>query len=327
MNLRAVDLNLLVILDVLLDEAHVSRAAKRLNLSQPAVSAALQRCRHLLDDELLDRGRGAMHRTPRADALRGPLKSLLAGVQDLIEPDEVPLSELRRVIRITAADLPTATLAGPLLETLGKTAPHITVVFQPWHGADAAAAALRNGDTDMAISVFDQNDKDIDRLVLLEETYVVAMRIDHPAAEKFDIDAWLAWPHIVVSGRGEMRTPLDTQLSALGRQRRVGLVVPSFQLVPDLLERTFLLSLIPKQSLNCYPNNALLMREPPIPVTGFPLHLAWHSRQSSDKGLRHLITEIAALFSTSNALNRKLVRPETRIFNNLRDIEHFLPPN
>jgi DNA-binding transcriptional LysR family regulator len=146
MNLRTVDLNLLVILDVLLDEAHVSRAARRLNLSQPAVSAALQRCRHLLGDELLDRGRGTMHRTPRADALRGPLKSLLAGVQDLIEPAEVPLAELNRVVRITAADLPTAMIAGSLLENLGRTAPHVSVVFQPWQGADAAASALRNGD-------------------------------------------------------------------------------------------------------------------------------------------------------------------------------------
>src|SRR4029077_5938378 len=63
LNLRALDLNLLVVLDALLDEAHVSRAADRLGLSQPATSAALQRCRHLFGDELLQRGRGTMSRT------------------------------------------------------------------------------------------------------------------------------------------------------------------------------------------------------------------------------------------------------------------------
>ena len=296
MNLRTVDLNLLVILDVLLDEAHVSRAARRLNLSQPAVSAALQRCRHLLGDELLDRGRGTMHRTPRADALRGPLKSLLAGVQDLIEPAESPLADLQRVVRITAADLPTTMIAGSLLENLGRTAPQVSVVFQPWHGADAAASALRNGDADMAISVFDCVDDEIERLVLLEENYVVAMRRDHPAAEGFDLEAWLAWPHVVVSGRGEMRTPLDAQLAAMGRHRQVGLVVPSFQIVPDLLARTSLLALMPTHSLRWHPGSALLGLEPPLPVPGFPLHLAWHSRQSTDRGLRHVMSIVSAIF-------------------------------
>ncbi|WP_201273047.1 helix-turn-helix domain-containing protein [Sinorhizobium meliloti] len=72
MNLRSLDLNLLVVLDALLDEAHVSRAADRLGLSQPAASAALQRCRHLFRDELLERGRGTMRLTSRAEALRAP---------------------------------------------------------------------------------------------------------------------------------------------------------------------------------------------------------------------------------------------------------------
>jgi DNA-binding transcriptional LysR family regulator len=296
MNLRSIDLNLLVILDVLLDEAHVSRAARRLNLSQPAVSAALQRCRHLLGDELLDRGRGTMHRTPRAEALRDPLKSLLAGVQDLIEPAEVPLAELQQVVRITAADLPTAMIAGSLVEDLARTAPQVSVVFQPWHGAEAAASALRNGDADLAISVFDRVDDEIERLTVLDETYVVAMRRDHPAAEGFDLDAWLAWPHVVVSGQGEMRTPLDAQLAAIGRHRRVGLVVPSFQLVPDLLARTSLLALTPVHSLRWRSPDSLLHLEPPLPVAGFPLHLAWHRRQSTDRGLRHVITIVSAIF-------------------------------
>src|ERR1700756_5383646 len=101
MNLRSFDLNLLVVLDALLDEAHVSRAADRLSLSQPATSAALQRCRHLFGDELLQRGRGTMTRTPKAEALRAPLKSLLTGVVELIDPTDVPLAEIRQTLRIT----------------------------------------------------------------------------------------------------------------------------------------------------------------------------------------------------------------------------------
>jgi DNA-binding transcriptional LysR family regulator len=172
------------------------------------------------------------------------------------------------------------------------------VVFQPWQGADAAASALRNGDADIAVSVFDRVEDEVERRTLLEETYVVAMRRDHPAAEGFDLDAWLAWPHVVVSGRGEMRTPLDAQLAAMGRHRQVGLVVPSFQLVPDLLACTFLLALMPMHSFRWQSRDVLLGLEPPLPITGFPLHLAWHSRQSADQGLRHVISIIEALFGT-----------------------------
>ena len=154
MNLRSVDLNLLVILDALLEEAHVSRAADRLALSQPAVSAALQRCRNLFRDELLERGRGTMRPTPRAEALRAPLKSVLAEVLRLVDPAPVPLVELREVLRFSMADYPALLVIGPLQQALQRTAPGIDLIIKPWHGSQAAQAALLEGSTDLAISVF-----------------------------------------------------------------------------------------------------------------------------------------------------------------------------
>ncbi len=94
-SLRGVDLNLLVILDALIDEAHVSRAAARLGLSQPATSAALDRCRRLFNDPLLKRSNNGMRLTARAEALRVPLRDLLAGVSDVVgreEPDVATVS-------------------------------------------------------------------------------------------------------------------------------------------------------------------------------------------------------------------------------------------
>ncbi|PIL19290.1 hypothetical protein P775_15385, partial [Puniceibacterium antarcticum] len=216
MNLRAIDLNLLVVLETLLEEAHVSRAAHRLNLSQPAVSSALQRCRDLFDDPLLERGRGVMHRTPRAEALRGPLKALLVDVHALLDPVERPLRDLDQVIRITAADDPTLLIAGPLLASLSQSAPGLKIVFQPWSGTDSTLRSLTDGDTDLAISVLAVDQPGLERVTLMHETYVVAMRKGHPAAKRFDLDSWLAWPHVVVSGRGQMQSPLDVQLAEMG---------------------------------------------------------------------------------------------------------------
>lgn len=154
MNLRSVDLNLLVVLDALLDEGHVGRAGDRVGLSQPATSAALQRCRHLFRDDLLERRRGMMRLTPKAESLRQPLKALLASATDLIDPPKVPLAEIERTIRLTMADPPALLLVEPLLADLAGSAPGIDIVLQPWRGNEAAKQALADGSTDLAISVF-----------------------------------------------------------------------------------------------------------------------------------------------------------------------------
>lgn len=288
MNLRGIDLNLLVVLDALLDEAHVSRAAHRLNLSQPAVSSALQRCRDLLGDRLLERGRGGMTRTPLADALRAPLRSILAEVETLLDPKELPLDRIERVVRITTADDPAALLACPLVEGLTRTAPGITVVFRPWLGQDAIARELLNGDTDLAIAVFDREIENVEIRTLFDAEYVVAMRKGHPAAAAFDLAVWLASPHVVVSGRGDLRTPLDSQLAVMGYRRRVGLVVPSFQLVPAVLAATDMMAMLPRQSLAAHAHLDLVVFPPPVAIDGFTLKVAWHARQNLDRAVQHV---------------------------------------
>ncbi|WP_417270982.1 LysR substrate-binding domain-containing protein [Celeribacter sp.] len=296
MNLRSIDLNLLVVLDALLDEAHVSRAAHRLNLSQPAVSNALQRCRDLFDDPLLERGRGAMRRTARAEALRGPLKSILSELIDLVDPPETPLNRLRQTVRLTMADDPTFLIAGPLLTALQSSAPGLTPIFQPWNGSAAAERDLLNGETDIAVSVFTNQIEGIEQITLFDETYVVAMRRDHPAAQAFDLDAWLAFPHVLMSGTGDAQSPLDVQLAAIGRSRRVGAVVPSFQLVPSLLAHTDYIAMLPKHGFDQKAHPLLSSFDPPIEVRGFPLHLASHTRQSNNRGVQHVIATIREIF-------------------------------
>ena len=293
MNLRSLDLNLLVILDALLDEAHVSRAADRLNLSQPAASAALQRCRHLFRDDLLERGRGTMRLTPRAEALRAPLKSLLAEVTALVDPVAPPLHELRQTLRLSMTDYPALMVIGPLQRTLHQSAPGIDLVIQPWHGAEAARSALIDGSCDIAVSVFDGMEEDIHRAHLLTEHYVIALRPDHPAIHGFDLDRWLAYPHILVSGRGETRSPFDAELARIGRARRVGLVVPTFGMVPDLLLESDMIAMLPSRILSAAPG--LIALPVPVPVPGFDLHLAWHRRRTKDAALQHVADLLTGL--------------------------------
>lgn len=296
MNLRGIDLNLLVILDALLDEAHVSRAAHRLNMSQPAVSSALQRCRDLFGDPLLERGHGGMTRTILAQSLRAPLRSILSEVDSLLDRGDVPLDRIERVVRITTADDPAALLACPLIGEISRTAPGITIVFKPWQGQEAVTREILDGATDIAIAVLDREIENVEIRKLIDVDYVVAMRRDHPAADAFTLDTWLAWPHVVVSGRGDLRTPLDAQLAASGRRRRVGLTVSSFQLVPRVLAETDLIAMLPRQSVATQAEFDLMLQQPPVPVDGFPLHLAWHARQNHDTAVQHVVEVIRAVF-------------------------------
>ncbi|MDR6953917.1 DNA-binding transcriptional LysR family regulator [Ancylobacter sp. 3268] len=297
MNLRSLDLNLLVVLDALLDEAHVGRAAERIGLSQPAASAALQRCRHLFRDALLERGRGVMRLTPRAQALRAPLKSLLAEVAALVDTAPVPLHELRQTLRIVMTDYPALFVLAPLAARLRDTAPGLDLVVQPWLSADAARRQLAEGSADLAISVFAPGEDGLGYEHLLDEHYVVAMRPDHPAAAGFDRSCWLASPHIVVSGRGERTTPVDEELARRGLARRVGLVVPGFQMVPILLRQTDMMALLPSRVAAA--EAGLVTFPPPVPVPGFPLHLAWHRRRDGDAGLRHVAALLVELLRTT----------------------------
>ncbi|MBA8900461.1 LysR family transcriptional regulator [Phyllobacterium sp. P30BS-XVII] len=287
MNLRSVDLNLLVVLDALLDEAHVSRAADRLGLSQPATSSALDRCRHLFDDALLERGKGMMRLTPKAESLRVPIKNLLAQITLVLDPPDIDLATIHQTVRILTADLPAVAIIGPLRERLARSAPGIDLVIQPWHGTEDSLDKLAKGAVDLAVAVFPKTDVSFRRVDLLHEHYVVMMRKDHPAAKDFTLDRWLEFPHVIVSGQGHRYSPLDEELAKIGRERRVGIVVPSFLMVPPLVENSDMIAMTPSL---CVPADSMgfALFEPPIPVEGFTLHLAWHVRRDEDRAVQHV---------------------------------------
>jgi len=299
MNLRRVDLNLLVVLDALLDERHVSRAACRLGLSQPAASNALARLRDLFGDPLLERTRNGMVLTARAEALRAPLKTLLSDVTGVLDPPPPDLETLERTVRMVMADMPAREVVSPLLERLAETAPRMDLVVLPWRGADRTLDSLRQGDTDLALSVFDCEEPDIARVDLFEERYRAILRRGHPAADALTLERWLSWPHVMVSGRGERHSHLDERLAEQGLQRRVGVVVPSFLVVPDIVAASDMVALLPSSCLPDRPERDLIVCDPPLAVPGFMVSLAWHRRSDADPGIRHVVETVRDIVRAS----------------------------
>ncbi len=296
MNLRGIDLNLLVVLDALLDEAHVSRAAERVGLSQPAASSALERCRHLFEDRLLERAPGGMRLTPGGEALKAPLRAALVSIENLVGAKPPPLSELRRTLRLATADAPAAMLLPALHAALARTAPGLDLIVHPWRGGEQTLAAMARGEIDLAISLLPPPEASFRRRELIRESYVVAMRHGHPAYEGFDLDRWLAYPHIVVSSGGGVVGALDEVLEARGLKRRVGMVVPSFLIVPALLKTSDLIAMLPSGCVR--PEDGLATFLPPLPVEGFPLHVGWHARRDRDPAVRHVVMLLEDILRT-----------------------------
>jgi DNA-binding transcriptional LysR family regulator len=285
MNLRSVDLNLLTVLEALLDEAHVTRAADRLGMSQPAVSNALERCRKLFDDPLLVRGPGRMRLTPLAERLQVPLREALASLGALVSPQQPDLRDLHQTVRIVMPDFPANLIVGHVYRELFRVAPGIRLVIRPWLGPSDALDGLARGAVDVVMAASHITGASIRKRELARTNYKVMMRREHPAARVFDLEQWLAYPHVQVSGSGDSDGVVDATLAKCRLDRQIGIVVPTFQMVPPLLATSELIALLPGRSVP-QDDQRFVSFDPPLPVEGFPVYIAWHARHDNDVGVQ-----------------------------------------
>jgi DNA-binding transcriptional LysR family regulator len=300
-SLRGLDLNLLVSLDALLRELNVTRAAQRLHLSQPALSAQLGRLRALFDDPLLlpaENGRG-MTPTARALELAEPLREALQRLEGVIrhQPSFDPRRD-ERSFHIAASDNATSLLGLPMLQRLSDRAgPGVRLAFRALQ-ADRIAQQLEQGEVDLMLGSERGVPDTMKVTKLLEEHFLMCQRKGHPRGTGApDLDTYCALSHVLVStSGGSFHGFMDEQLEALGRQRRVAISVQHFTLVPEILASTDHVGTLPSRlalrhvdRLECF--------ELPFEARGWTLHAAWHPRQQRDAAhawLRGWVAELAA---------------------------------
>ncbi|AZV25754.1 LysR family transcriptional regulator [Pseudomonas syringae] len=287
-DLRRIDLNLLVILDALLSEQHVTRAAERLHLSQPAVSHALARLRDLLGDPLLVRAGSGLVPTARALELAAPLAEILAQVQSLLAPNIFDPASARRTFRLAMSDYGAAIILPGLIRTLRAEAPGIDLQIS--HASrEGMVEGLLNGDIDLAAGVLPELPGELRSTPLFEERYVCLLdRQSLPAGGVLDLPTYLSRPHVLLEMRGSGTPEIERTLTALRERRRVAISLPHWSVAPRFISGTDLILTVASRALNEVDDESLIVVPPPFEIAPFTFVSAWHKRRGGDQALNWL---------------------------------------
>jgi DNA-binding transcriptional LysR family regulator len=294
MNLNSLDLNLLVVLDALLREGSVSRAAMRIGLSQPAASHALQRLRDLIGDPLLVRNGARMEPTPRALALRAPLAQALDQVRSLFVPDAFDAIRSERQFRLMMPDLAVELLMPPLMEKITKAAPNVRIDVVPWRGPAIFSAEFART-IDMVISIGNAF-RGFHRQLLYTDTDALAVRRGHPAGGRLKKrEAFLAARHVAVIIRGHNEDLIDMWLRTKGIERSIALVVPGYIEALHVTARTDLVAFVPRRLIAALSKQLSLSAiAPPLDPGIDEQYMFYPTRAQMDPGsiwLRRLMLE------------------------------------
>jgi DNA-binding transcriptional LysR family regulator len=295
---NALDLNLLVTLEMLLVEQNVTRAAERLHLSQPAVSAQLSRLRTLFGDPLLMPVQRGMAPTARALELLEPLRRALDQLRSTVsEHNHFDPQAASFDVHIACTDYLQAAFIKPLALMLRQRFPGVRIAL---HHLDPAGleGQMARGALDLALMTPGNEHERLRSRHLFDERYVLIGRRGHPGLRPgLSIAQFCALEHVIVSlDGGTFSTPVDSGLAALGYQRKVVLSASSFLFVPGIVAQSDLVALVPSRLV---PDSAtpLDVIDAPFPVASFSVSLLWHERNHShgaQRWLRTVISDFAA---------------------------------
>lgn len=293
-DIRTLDLNLLKAFVMLLDECNVSRAAKRLSVTQPAMSGILNRLRESFNDPLFVRVQHGMQPTERALQLGQTARKILQEISTMLQPPVLEPEKLTMTLRIAAMDYVQQIIALPLILRLRRLAPNVRVALLSVQGASIKTLFEQNK-IDLALVSRMHLSPEMPQTLLYEERYVCAMSQQHPMAnQSLSLDQFCELPFAMLSyNGGEFSGATDIALQKIGRQRKVMVSVNHISLLPQLLQDSDLVAVLPEHLAQTLPN--VHLQTPPLDVDAFTMMMAWHERTEQDPAhqwLRNVLQEI-----------------------------------
>lgn len=300
MNFKNLDLNLLRVLDILLAERSVTRAAAMLHRSQPTVSNALRRLRTLLGDELLVRGPKELVLTPRAEAMRAPLRDAIAQIERCLDDARKFDPALAAgIYRISAPDRLSLSIVPALFDRLRRQAPKMEL-YVATADHKQALDLLDQEKTDLALAWHDEKPRHLSSERVHEERLFCVFRPGHPLAKskkRFDIAAVLSFPHIVVSATGARTAIFDELLSRRNLKRNPLVSVSNFTAVPHLLARSDMIGVFTELASEVFETSFGLVRRPvPLNIGKIGTNMVWHTRNNNDQKQAWLREQVRLIY-------------------------------
>ena len=305
LNFRTLDLNLLRVLDAVMSEGSLTRAAAALAMTQPAVSHALKRLHDAVGEELFVRSAHGMKPTPMAEALWPQVREALGALRQALAPEDFNPQRDAVQLRIAMADATAAVLAPGLVARIEQSAAQVNLRVLPLTTRDPRRL-LDSGEADLAVGFFPETVAEVvargqDSLLrharLYETRYVCVMRAGHPlAAAPLTLDSYCQAHHLLVSFSGRAFGYVDLALQGLGRQRRVVLTVNQFFTAGRVVAQSDLLTVLPEGFVPATGYGPQLrISELPFAMGPVTVEMLWHLRHDSTPAHRWLREQVQAV--------------------------------
>lgn len=296
------DFNLLVALDILLAEASVAGAARRLNLSTSAMSRTLSRLREVTGDPILVRAGRNMVLTPWAEASRDRARNAVHEARAVLQPslETLKVENLARLFTIRANDGFVVAFGPALIAAVAEAAPDVCIRFAP--KPEKTSRYLREGLVDLEIGVQSNMGPEIRLQRLFQDRFVGAVRKAHPLASlpEIGINEYVAWGHVVAAPDGSLHGFVDDALAESGMKRKVVSVVPGFPTALSVALASDLIAMVPALYLiNQQMTEQLHVFELPFKTRTITVSQMWHPRMGRDPGHRWLREKIKAVCQTA----------------------------
>lgn len=298
MNLAALDLHLLVAFEALYEARSVTRAAERLGIGQPAMSASLAKLRDIFGDPLFVRAAGSMQPTLKADRLGPTVSAKLADLRAVLEENRpFDARTAARTFTIASTDYTSITLLPALIADLRKHAPAIDLRVIGYD-KDDIVRLIGRGEIDLALGVFRNPPERAVRKRLCAEFFVGVARRGHPdvAAGCMTLDRYAAQPHALVSVRRDAAGVIDAALAEAGLTRRIALTIPHMLVLPELLAHSDMVSAVPNRIAQPFIVDGLQTFRLPLDVPAWNIEMLWNVSVRADRAhtwLRERIGRIA----------------------------------
>ena len=278
MNIKNFDLNLLVVFKTLYEERNVTKASKKIGITQPAMSNALNRLRYLVKDELFIRGPKGMRPTPRANELASPIQTALNDLELSLSSINFDPKTTKKLYKISISDDVAPLILPNLINFLEKESPNSSLRIRSEQGSEAIKL-LDSNDIDFAIGRFEMVSTRFESVDLYTEKYVCMMNSDHPLAEdeKLSIGQYLSSKHLRVAPAGTPVAPIDRSLSQLNLEREIFARIDLVTMAPLILKNSDLILTLPsKTAQRMAKNYNFSIAELPIGLEQRQTKLLWH---------------------------------------------------